>query len=119
MVERSAEELSRIATSLPGFRLMVGILWAVQRDESGASRWRRWMNPDDPATGGCLLHLLTSEATSPSVLMGVDGVNVTVWEDVAGEEFPIEAATGDASSLGRACIAAAEALGRWPGGSNG
>ena len=55
-------------------------------------------DPDDPATAGCLLALL--------------GGPDTVAPEV--ERYVSEGPFDDITSLGRACIAAAEALGRWP-----
>ncbi len=63
---------------------------------------------DTPATAGCLLALLGSGAM--------------VRHDPHRGNHPTYTAVtatgprGDSSSAGRACIAAAEALGRWPGG---
>lgn len=74
-------------------------------------------DPTDPATAGCLLALLGSEAWrvkfSTSFAKRDAG---TPWvADLWTQE------TGHASSLhptlGAACIAVAEALGRWPGGA--
>ena len=62
-------------------------------------------DPDDPATAGCLLALL--------------GSGVRVWMDGADDLWTVEVGGVRASmhaTLGRACIAAAAALGRWPGG---
>ena len=61
-------------------------------------------DPDDPATAGCLLALLGvgyAVATSKD-----EWVSIGSWPTLIGE----------GPSVGRACIAAAEALGRWPGG---
>jgi hypothetical protein len=70
-------------------------------------------DPCDPATAGCLLSLFGGAAdvrvgsrdwVSPwnveIAVLGVDGRHHTIRQP----------------TLGRACIAAAEALGRWPGG---
>jgi hypothetical protein len=133
--ERTAEEWGRVAVSLPGWRWMPGMLamWSLDEDPvmplrltedaseghtytanpvwSGVRSDREhndheidpewcWVDPDDPATAGCLFALLG----------GPDTVAPLV------ELYVSEGATGDIRSLGRACIAAAEALGRWPGG---
>jgi len=63
-------------------------------------------DPDDPATAGCLLALLGvgyAVATSKD-----EWVSIGSWPTLVGE----------GPSVGRACIAAAEALGRWPGGES-
>jgi hypothetical protein len=65
-----------------------------------------WLpDPDDPATAGCLLALLGSS------VMSVEPADDGGW---LVELYDLGVYHG--SSLGRACIAAAEALGRWPGG---
>lgn len=64
-------------------------------------------DPDDPATEGCLLALL-GERECPRRHPG------GLWVITTGGVRPT-IATG--SVLGRVCIAAAEALGRWPGGA--
>ena len=73
--------------------------------------WRdAWPDPDDPATAGALLALLICDEFCPSIHTGLNGTDVELWDDQDGE-----AAVGSACNLGRACIAAAEQLGRWPG----
>jgi hypothetical protein len=108
-VTRTAEEWGRVAVSLPGWRWMPGMLALppkadrCQRD--GQVMSGRLPDPDDPATAGCLLALL--------------GPGVRVWMDGADGLWTVEVGGVRASmhlTLGRACIAAAEALGRWPGG---
>jgi len=105
--KRTAEEWGRLAVSLPGWRWMPGMLqwrtgpWMGSRrsvdsdyfdtgHEARVMGGDTWPDPDDPATEGCLLALL---GRSHHGLLQPRG-----------------------TSLGRACIAAAEALGRWPGG---
>jgi hypothetical protein len=63
-------------------------------------------DPDDPATAGCMLALLSPECHR--VTTGIEDDESWAWWD--GGEWH------DSATLGRACIAAAEALGRWPGG---
>ena len=65
-------------------------------------------DPDDPATAGCLLALLGAHAVDV-VCPAANGGRWAV--SVSGPHH-----IGIGSTLGRACIAAAEALGRWPGG---
>ena len=110
MTERTAEEWGRLAVSLPGWRWMPGML------DTKNNRWREvtlqycqeWRDslpyPDDPATAGCLLALLGP---------GVDTCS-------CGGSFDVTIMDSELSrpgiNLGRAAIAAAAALGRWPGG---
>ena len=63
-------------------------------------------DPDDPATAGCMLALLSPECHR--VTTGIEDDESWAWWD--GGEWH------DSATLGRACVAAAEALGRWPGG---
>ena len=137
MSERTAEEWGRVAVALPGWRWMPGMrdlltgermsdeggLWVCDESEQGHP-WRPQCRPpgedsrpdlDDPATAGCLLALLC-----PSDREGYIGQVQPPRHD--GEQWRIymRLASGDfwgaGATLGRACIAAAEALGRWPGG---
>ena len=106
-VERSAEEWGRVAVSLSGWRWMPGMRndrggRLVVGDESA----RRTPDPDDPATAGCLLVML-----GPGASINATGGRVTAWLRVAGARVE-----GSGTDIGRACIAAAETLGRWPGG---
>jgi hypothetical protein len=73
-------------------------------------------DPDDPATAGCLLAMLGPY------------VNVIVREHttvvrILPDDPPPDEPQGDSTrgigvTLGRACIAAAAAIGRWPGGAS-
>ena len=119
---RTAEEWGRIAVSLPGWRWMPGMLachgsWSarvVERKRTGGARLSGggdvghgcWPDPDDSATAGCLLALL-SDTFAPLATGFGDGFVVCLIVDGTTIE-------GTGSTLGRACIAAAEALGRWP-----
>ena len=66
-----------------------------------------WVDPDDPATAGCLLALL-----GPCEFAYDDDDPLCgPWSVAIPHHFRM------APTIGRACIAAAEALGRWPGGA--
>ena len=121
---RTAEEWGRVAVSLPGWRWMPGMFVPSpgygrldDDDVSDHPLYRLplrhadecWPNPDDPATAGCLLALLEPACPCPFRRPG------GLWVVTAGQ--PITPETMVARTLGRACIAAAEALGRWPGGA--
>ncbi len=64
---------------------------------------------DDPATAGCLLALLSAD-DRPVSATRMTPLCVTVWRHGLG--------THTAPTLGRACIATAAVLGRWPGGAS-
>jgi hypothetical protein len=123
--KRTAEEWGRVAVSLPGWRWMPGMLqwrtgpWmgsrrSVDSDYCDTGHEARvmggdtWPDPDDPATAGCLLALLG--ALGPIM----DGLSLAGRMDVWSRLM--RALMHDPKDIGRACIAAAEALGRWPGG---
>ena len=133
MPERTAEEWGRVAVGLPGWRWMPGMsipendcnaaamIWGpggatVYDDDRGhldhgeVDEDYDYPDPDDPATAGCLLALLGSEAGLVMLIGRADGF--ADWYD--GIQW-----REDRLPLGRACIAAAEALGRWPGGDHG
>mgnify|MGYP003658600165 CR=1 FL=1 len=134
MSERTTEEWSRVAVGLPGWRWMPGMrvrngdvrqwgtltavhpdghvdYWDPEFEEHFTGKHPSWLDidPDDPATAGCLLALLGPYACS---LHDAEGWMAGVGSP-AGAKFRV---THSGSSLGRACIAAAEAIGRWPGG---
>ena len=128
-----AEEWGRLAISIPGCRWMPGmrdgddgsrcvriehrtltglydaIFWdgvdegVVESDQPSNA----WPDPDDPATEGCLFRMMGNEADSLMLIPNTSGV--FEWYD--GSEWQEQSLP-----LGRACIAAAAALGRWPGG---
>ena len=115
-MERTAEEWGRIAVSLPGWRWMPGMRNVIPpRNDGGPGFASRILDaeltgpppltglpdPDDPATGGCLLAL----AGAPHRLLPT----VEAWLSGA----PVEGIT----SLGRAVIVdVRDQWGRWPGG---
>jgi len=93
---RTAEEWGRLAVSLPGWRWMHG-MQMLPLPNPGLP------DPDDPATAGCLLALLGPVQEAVWYTGDCDR-----WVVAVGEERRLY------TSLGRACIAAAAALGRWP-----
>ena len=130
---KTAEDWGRLAVSLPDWRWMPGMRAMLtaeghspvpacpgRLDESEALAYEtggwfgQWPDPDDPATAGCLLALLG---------LWVRQVLPPRWEgdpwrifrqDPTGRQTAKGWAKG--TNFGRACIAAAAALGRWPGG---
>ena len=113
------EEWGRAAVALPERRWMPGMLaqgpmGAWRTGELGALGGS-WPDPDDPATAGCLLALLGGQVT-----IRRRGQWVVEWRGMAplapGFGSVSRSVTGTGSTLGRAIIAAAIALGRWPGG---
>ena len=146
MAEWTPEEWGRAAVALPGWRWMPGMAiltvggvidriaaidetyihaWAEsQQQENPRGLWLRYRRDrmdkhgvpfaDDPtgATAGCFLALLGACVVTAN---GPDGARVGIdrgfGAGVSGKVFgPLE------ESLGRDCIAAAIAIGRWPGG---
>lgn len=124
MPERTTEEWGRVAVSLPGWRWMPGMLTNIGRLcqkrgrplsqgnvalylPGGGSPGRALVpDPDDPATEGCMVRLLGPVHEAVWYTGDCDR-----WVVAVGEQRRLY------TSLGRACIAAAEALGRWPGGA--
>lgn len=131
--DATAEEWGRLAVSIPGWRWMPGMRWVVPWLEAAGrlhdSTEAAWYDdprtdvkgesvpdPDDPATAGCLLALLGTGIYHLRLAnMAPDGT--ALWQyfcaesDDAGEQW-----SAVRLPLGRACIAAAASLGRWPGG---
>jgi len=121
-VERTAEEWGRVAVSLPGAPACWDDLEGIDgHDAPGAvCADGTWWSPDSadgmfldvdhPATAGCLLSLAGSKLHIES---GTCLVRVVILQEPSiNGLYP----QGEQRTLGRACIAAAEALGRWPGG---
>jgi hypothetical protein len=122
MSEKTAEDWGRVAVSLPGWRWMPGMLqwrtgpWmgsrrSVDSDTGHEARVMggdTWPDPDDPATAGCMLALLGPLGAI------MDGLSLAGRMDVWSRLM--HALMHNPKGLGRACIAAAAALGRWPGG---
>ena len=119
--ERSPEEWGRVAVRRPGWRWMPGMLRQDGCRYLGHGRWvhpgafglrlslmDQWPDLDDPATAGCLLALLGPLGQVMDALSAQDRMDL--WSAL------MYALMHDPSALGRACIAAAEAMGRWPGG---
>jgi len=135
MIERTAEEWGRVAVSLPGWRWMPGMRYhyggfsaatgasenyvdRLWEDDAGPYDHAIFPAPDpnDPATFGCILELYSN---SPG----------WHWVEVDAVEYGYRLCTwmGRGSPVVRgplarnpsiAVIAAAEALGRWPGGAS-
>ena len=110
--ERTAEDWGRIAVGLPGWRWMPGMLG--HNDCGGTDRIMDYSeaslqnadltpDPDDPATAGCLMHLLSPECHR--VTTGVGSDEFWLWWDGS--------ACHAIATLGRAIVAAAEARGGW------
>ena len=114
-----AEEWGRLAVSLPGRPACWDDLEGVDgHDAPGAvCADGTWWSPDSadgmfldvdhPATAGCLLALLGPPRAARQSLKRVGHFD-------AARRLQVAIMLG--STLGRACIAAAAALGRWPGG---
>ena len=115
-----AEEWGRLAASIPGAPECWGDLEGQDgHDAPGAvcadGTWwlpdsadGMFLDVDHPATAGCLLALLTPigcDIASPGRHRG--------WRVIVCHG---QVNYREGSTLGRACIAAAAALGRWPGG---
>jgi hypothetical protein len=132
-----AAEWGALAVSIPGWGWMPGML--NRRDGPrymGSTRWAwddpyrhhaqgiaddDWPDPDDPATAGCLLALLGPRLTvydyGSYAEPGENGLRFRVVVYGASKGRP-HWPPRDCKTLGRACIAAAAALGRWPGGAS-
>jgi hypothetical protein len=107
-----ASEWGALAVSIPGWPWMPGMLGYNDyggtyriMDHSEASQINADLtpDPDDPATAGCLWEM----AGRPTVSR--IGYRIAVGAPPHWVEVPWH-------QLGRACIAYAAALGRWPGG---
>ena len=117
-----AKEWGRLAVSLPGWRWMPGMVGRNEiggtdriMDQSEASRANADIvpDPDDPATAGCLLALLGDERWR----LHLDDVGEwSFWVNGPPQTDGTGHLIHVGESLGRACIAAAAGLGRWPGG---
>lgn len=133
-----AEEWGRLAVSIPGFTWTMP--WASLPDDMGRVWRRNWcpsdsgfgwtqvcgprtrgrrptfdaIDPDDPATAGCLLALLGLWVRQVLPPRWEGDPWRIFWQDPTGRQTAKGWAEG--TNLGRACIAAAAALGRWPGG---
>jgi len=113
-VKIPAPEWGRLAVSLPGWRWMPGMQpWFGSASDPDGERsidrvfcpetWqgsRAWPDPDDPATAGCFESLFGGPVAAYVVVMAA----------------PVAARLWHQGHAGRARIAAAAALGRWPGG---
>ena len=133
--ERTAEEWGRVAVSLPGWRWMPGMramgvafprpgkpdytippCRVIQHDEACGTavdqvEGYQTPDPDDAATSGALLALLGPGVVTAS---GPDGSRVGVEGKSFGAGVSGRVFGSLEDTIGRACIAAAGALGRWP-----
>jgi hypothetical protein len=139
MGERTAEQWGRLAKSLPGFRWMPGMRPTQLGDyghkeggvaiEDGAAmyhdgaEWQmenicrvEWPDPDDAGTSGCLLALLGRPLFNVELRGPAWWVALALLDHPDSDEDGLVETRG--TSLGRACIAAAATLGRWPGGAS-
>tara|TARA_S200002703_G_scaffold115062_1_gene100627 strand:- start:454 stop:855 length:402 start_codon:yes stop_codon:yes gene_type:complete len=127
---KTGEDWGRLAVSLPGWRWLPGMRWVVLSPEAEGrlhdTTEAAWWNdprtdvegesvpdPDDPATEGCLARLL-----GPRVLIRVmprEARRVIEIVIPSGMTADFPTVVRD-EMLGRATIAAAAAIGRWPGG---
>jgi hypothetical protein len=122
MGERTAEDWGRLAVSLPGRPACWDDLEGVDgHDAPGAvCADGTWWSPDSadgmfldvdhPATAGGFERLLGRSMTQPAEWNGPGHYRVTILA-----EDGTTLAWGEGSNVGRARIAAAAALGRWPG----
>jgi len=132
------EEWGAFAVSIPGWRWMLGMgdmtglqvlgwvdpaqqrrlrCWHIHMECVGTYLPARLLpDPDDPATAGCLLALYSDAPGWHWVEVDREkyGYRLCSW---MGRGHTVKRGPL-ARSAGRACIAAAAALGRWPGGDS-
>ncbi len=105
-----ASEWGALAVSIPGWRWVPGMLGyndyggndrIMDRSEASQQNSDLTPDPDDDATAGCLEALLGGPVPTHLAVMA-DPVASNLWHH---------------GRAGRARIAAAAALGRWPGGA--
>lgn len=129
-----AEEWGRLAARIPGFLWASGMregtagalcfkardgsaMWAV---DDWLSEWcelegDEWPDPDDPATAGAFEDLLGDGYIGTRSSSQIVACLVAAPEHPAADDDGI--VRGRGWTRGRARIAAAAALGRWPGGA--
>jgi hypothetical protein len=125
-----AQEWGRLAVAIPGWRWMRRMVSNHGATYLGAGCWidgaaagavyadpndGEVPDPDDPATAGCLLALLGSRCLVR--ILPREGralYEVVIPSGLTPDGRPHRV---NGTNLGRACIAAAAALGRWPGGT--
>jgi hypothetical protein len=91
-------------------------LWAADDGCEHLPVEGRLPDPDDPATAGCLLALMGPVV---NVIVREHTTVVRILpDDPPPDEPKSESTRGSGATLGRACIAAAAAIGRWPGGGS-
>ena len=128
-------EWGALAVSIPGWRWIRGMhdtdaRTFIEYADCGEAQWLwaaddgcehlpvegRLPDPDDPATAGCLLALMGPVV---NVIVRESTTVVRILpDDPPPDELKGESTRGSGATLGRACIAAAAALGRWPGGAS-
>ena len=122
-----AEEWGRLAVSIPGAPAawhrtdeLILVTGDGQHIAPDGTWWRPVacaagllsLDPDHPATAGCLLALLGNLEKADEL---ADSLHLR--RDQCPSDAVIDAVvSGDSGRISRACIAAAAAHGRWPGG---
>jgi hypothetical protein len=104
MTERTPQEWAEVAVSLPGWQWLKGMQTLPFLSVA-------LPDPDDPATSGCLIELLSPSDIAvyidreyrPGIYM------IDRWFD--SDKDPVRY---ESSSVGRCAILVAESLGRWP-----
>ena len=109
------DELAKAIVKLPGWRWLPGMLavdTGLRLDEMTADWDARMPDLTDPATGGCMLVMLSRELDAVATIAGPEYAHIQAADDLGG----IHEACGP--SVGVACARVALALGRWPGGGS-
>jgi len=129
-----AAEWGSLAVAIPDYGWLPGMLNLKDGTRyMGSARWAwddpyrhhaqgiaddDWPDPDDPATAGCLLALLGPRCLVRVRILPLEGpgrYEVVIPSGMMPDGRPHRVS---GINLGRACIAAAAAIGRWPGGAS-